>query len=334
VRGVPYDKRSVLTMAYVGSLVGSTQEVDKSTLNRTDYVRIRLAARDVTKVPEVAECSISEYLYGFFFEREVEAKEAPDKVKTTMQVGNAGQDQQKAEDGKYVDQASHKQASGGQKSNSAPSKLMISGKDGGLQGGKAAKQTKLQVILDKEECALLNCIDDRVQGLSGNEISISEENLVSDEGQGSQPSKDGSSLQVGLVKHPIDVSHGEEIRDVEKKEVLLEIIKGMHMDGGALPRELVISDKQWLPETRCSSRLEQQFISKTLTNQTGKKRAAEGNVISTHNSFPALDNECISSLASEMGINIAPDQFESINIMKDLEIARQALDKSKLVEPL
>jgi hypothetical protein len=87
VRGVPYDKRSVLTMAYVGTLVGSTQEVDKSTLNRTDYVRIRLAARDV---PEVAECSISEYLYGFFFEREVEAKEAPDKVKTTMQVGNAG----------------------------------------------------------------------------------------------------------------------------------------------------------------------------------------------------------------------------------------------------
>jgi hypothetical protein len=273
-------------------------------------------------------------LYGFFFEREVEEKEAPDKVKTTMQVGNAGQDQQKAEDGKYVDRASHKQASRGQKSNSAPSKLMISGKDGGLQGGKAAKQTKLQVILDEEERALLNCIDDRVQGMSGNEISISEEDLVSDGGQGSQPSKDGSSLQVGLVKHAIVVSHGEEIRDVEKKEVLLEIIKGMHMDGGALPRELVISDKQWLPETRCSSRLEQQFISKTLTNQTRKKRDAEGNVISTHNSFPALDNECISSLASEMGINIAPDQFESINIMKDLEIARQALDRSKLVEPL
>jgi hypothetical protein len=73
----------------------------------------------------------------------VEAKESPDKVKTTVQVGNAGQDQQKAEDGKYDDQASHKQASGGQEPKSAPSKLMISGKDGGLQGGKAAKQTKL-----------------------------------------------------------------------------------------------------------------------------------------------------------------------------------------------
>jgi hypothetical protein len=55
-------------------------------------------------------------------------------------------------------------------------------------------------------------------------------------------------------------------------------------------------------------------------------------MISTHNSFATLDNECIASLASEMGINIAPDQFESINIMKDLEIARQAMDRSKLVE--
>jgi hypothetical protein len=38
VRGVPYDKRSAKTLAYVGSLVGVTTEVDKSTLNRTDYV--------------------------------------------------------------------------------------------------------------------------------------------------------------------------------------------------------------------------------------------------------------------------------------------------------
>jgi hypothetical protein len=173
-----------------------------------------------------------------------------------------------------------------------------------------------------------------VQGLSGNEISISEEDLVSDEGQGSQPNKDGNSLQVGLVKCLNAVAHGEEIRDVEKKEVLLEISKGMHIDGMALPRELVIFDKQRLPETRCSSRLEQQFISKTLTNQAGKKKATEGNMISTHNSFATLDNECIASLPSEMRINIAPDQLESINIMKDLEIARQALDRSKLVEPL
>lgn len=61
-----YDLRSEDTMDYVGSLVGFTTEVDKSTLNRYDYVRIRLAARDVTKVPGVAEGAIIPFLYDLF----------------------------------------------------------------------------------------------------------------------------------------------------------------------------------------------------------------------------------------------------------------------------
>jgi hypothetical protein len=35
--GAPYDKKSVATLAYAGSLVGTTMEVDKSTLHRADY---------------------------------------------------------------------------------------------------------------------------------------------------------------------------------------------------------------------------------------------------------------------------------------------------------
>jgi hypothetical protein len=76
VRGVPYDKRSEETLGYVGSIVGRILEVDKSTLSRTDYVRVRIGARDVSKVPEIAEGS---YLYDFLYEREVmmgEYKEA------------------------------------------------------------------------------------------------------------------------------------------------------------------------------------------------------------------------------------------------------------------
>jgi hypothetical protein len=55
VRGVPYDKRSKATMAYVGSLVGATVEVDKSTLGRTNYVRVKIVARDISKVPKRVE---------------------------------------------------------------------------------------------------------------------------------------------------------------------------------------------------------------------------------------------------------------------------------------
>jgi hypothetical protein len=67
VRGVPHDKRSKATMAYVGSLVGITLDVDRSTLNRTDYVRVKIGAKDITKVPEVAEGAISTFLYDFFY---------------------------------------------------------------------------------------------------------------------------------------------------------------------------------------------------------------------------------------------------------------------------
>jgi hypothetical protein len=79
VRGVPYDKRSAKTLAYVGSLVGLTTEVDKSTLNIADYVRVKIAAKDVSKIPESTEGAIIPYMYDFFYEREVileEKKEA------------------------------------------------------------------------------------------------------------------------------------------------------------------------------------------------------------------------------------------------------------------
>jgi hypothetical protein len=72
VRGVPYDKRSIATMAYVGFLIGATAIVDKSTLGRTDCVRIQITTRDISKVPERAEGAIIPYLYDFLYDREVE----------------------------------------------------------------------------------------------------------------------------------------------------------------------------------------------------------------------------------------------------------------------
>jgi hypothetical protein len=73
VRGIPLDKRSKQTAAFVGSLVGATMEVDMSTLQRPDFVRIKIAARDVSKVPARVEGAILPYLFDFFFEREMES---------------------------------------------------------------------------------------------------------------------------------------------------------------------------------------------------------------------------------------------------------------------
>jgi hypothetical protein len=53
VREIPYDKKSEDTAAYAGSLVGATMEVDKGSLHRPNYVRVKITARDVSKVPEM-----------------------------------------------------------------------------------------------------------------------------------------------------------------------------------------------------------------------------------------------------------------------------------------
>lgn len=70
VKGIPNDKRSEETLGYVGSLVGVPVEVDDKTLHKQEYVRIRIACRGVTKVPETTEGAILPYLYDFKYERE------------------------------------------------------------------------------------------------------------------------------------------------------------------------------------------------------------------------------------------------------------------------
>jgi hypothetical protein len=93
-----------------------------------------------------------------------------------------------------------------------------------------------------------------------------------------------------------------------------------------------------IPDTRFSSRLQDQLLEKAAKNQqdAGKKKALEGTTLSNHNSFALLDNDMIVNLASEMGISIPLDQFDAIDVMKDLEIARHALDrvkKKEIVDP-
>ncbi|CAL4976870.1 unnamed protein product [Urochloa decumbens] len=81
VSGIPPDQRSLRTIAKVGGLVGKTLEIDEKTRYRDDYVKMRIACRDVTQVPEVAESSLGLFIYDFFFEREtVEPAQAQQPV--------------------------------------------------------------------------------------------------------------------------------------------------------------------------------------------------------------------------------------------------------------
>jgi len=73
---IPTNQRSIRTCTKVGGLVGKVLEIDEKTRFRHDYVRVKIACRDITKVPRTAESTLGLVLHDFTFEREVEI-EAP-----------------------------------------------------------------------------------------------------------------------------------------------------------------------------------------------------------------------------------------------------------------
>jgi hypothetical protein len=202
---VPYDKRNVATLAYVGSLVGLTDEVDKSTLSRSDYVRVKIMAGDVSKVSAVAGDTIKPYMYDFQYEREEELEHNEPEIPIQVDVGkqteshhapmmnleigqSSGQNNLQMEiytgatkvsgDGlvgelvSYLPKNSHL-------SKSAPPKGKVKGK-----GLVSEMDPQLSCKISMEDDGLFNSDEERVQGLSGNNLESKED--VSKEGQGSQ----------------------------------------------------------------------------------------------------------------------------------------------------
>jgi hypothetical protein len=252
VKGVPYDLRSEETMAYVGSLVGSTREVDKATLNRSDYVRIKLAARDVTKVPSVVEGTIDLYLYDFFFEREVVEESAPKKDAAQIQSnGTEGAASSVKLDIVIRDPSSSNQTQHVESQSSmdgdtsklkgvvqqpvldrmgaqlAPSKVAKTLTESVNMDG---KENKLGVVLEVDETDPENGYDNRVQGLSGNNMMESEDDMLSDElHEGCDDQKVAyAKLNIGLVKCSELIMHQTEEKAIE---------------GGNLAKEKEMEDK-------------------------------------------------------------------------------------------
>jgi hypothetical protein len=240
VRGIPYDKRSVKTLAYVGSLVGATIEVDQSSLYRTYYVRMKIAARDVSKIPEVAEGAILPFMYDFYFEREVEwgvalRKETSVQIKDPKE-GNPQPSPKKPrvvekahvqsnlqmvihnvhaatketsnvkQKGNVGSQAIEESPAAHVKISSAPPKLMKSTLDKIFEDEdvnfkhKPYEKSSVEVSMSSSEA---EGGADRVQGLFGSNFNISEDDFPSEEGQASQSNKQ----VVGMLKCSNPVMH-------------------------------------------------------------------------------------------------------------------------------
>ncbi|XP_066358946.1 uncharacterized protein [Miscanthus floridulus] len=126
-------------------------EIDERTRFKADYVRVKIACRDVTKVPKTADAMLGIYEFEFSFEREVPEtqtgrmltsgikvgeKEPPVKKykhdETNKQPNTAGSVNQseQSQDGADPSKLGHTKC-GNQGVNSAPPKMHNTGADGG-----------------------------------------------------------------------------------------------------------------------------------------------------------------------------------------------------------
>jgi hypothetical protein len=108
------------------------------------------------------------------------------------------------------------------------------------------------------------------------------------------------------------------------------VTRGALVDGKET-QEICITDKQRLPDTRQSDRVQGQLLRKfqKQDKESGKKRTLEGMISTSENSFSILHDDEILNLANNMGIKIHEDGFDVIDIMRDMERARHALNKVK-----
>jgi hypothetical protein len=90
VSGIPVDQRGIRTIAKIGGLVGKTVEIDEGTRYNAEYVRIKIACRDVLEVPQVAEGNLGLNIFDFHYERETMDREKGDKHKEGVRISDYG----------------------------------------------------------------------------------------------------------------------------------------------------------------------------------------------------------------------------------------------------
>lgn len=80
---IPVDQWSIRTIAKVGKVM----EIDEMTRYRADYVRVKIACKDIQKVPRFAEGTLGLYVKDFIFEREVEEGDTMKTLSSGIKVG-------------------------------------------------------------------------------------------------------------------------------------------------------------------------------------------------------------------------------------------------------
>ncbi|KAE8781953.1 hypothetical protein D1007_44697 [Hordeum vulgare] len=143
VSNIPLDKRHEKNIAYVGSLVGVTLEIDKATINRPKSVRIKLGCRDAENIPASTEGVLGGHFYDFFFSVDKILVKNPPKEKINVQMeADGGNSPKRTKFNENIRPDGQNVSSSTMGESTAPS---------GMSGGKNMMSVKLDTIQEKAE---------------------------------------------------------------------------------------------------------------------------------------------------------------------------------------
>ena len=391
VSGIPADQRSIKTLAKIGGLVGKVLEIDEGSRYRYDYVRLKIACRDVTRVPKTAESFLGMYLIDFGFEREVTMESGPKMLKSGITVGDpesqppakrtkSGMDAGKSQ----LEEKNESLSGAGDTSNkgkqndtskqsqvcwSAPPKVGCGDLTTTNPKSVAQKSFRKRCIDDDgEKVHIPETLEDSdsdsdsfaqklasLAGLDGvgqtskndqennskqiwfmnetSEINIKEMSLDKLDDKLKEDDTKGVSVTVNTQSPEIFLSD-DTIVNTQESEIM--DIDGGTIKGGALPlSDYEVQIEKTVPEQerRRSERLKKIT---PLTNLEELERNTEDTsfegIYSNHNSFSVLLDDDISHITSCMGIVVDESSFDTFNLIRDLEKARDDLYQKQIVK--
>ncbi|PNT64426.1 hypothetical protein BRADI_4g28417v3 [Brachypodium distachyon] len=345
-------------VAFVGSLVGVTLDIDPVTLSKPEYVRIKLGCVDAYNIAASAEGYLGTLLYDFFFECEsviVSHKKNNEKATVLSDVRDP-EEVHTPKRHRFNDPPPK----------STPTKTM----GGSSYGGKKKNATDILAVDEEEEEESENAYNDLLIDTMCQEaesvVTRSEQifhvlhvvpeglhlQVLLDVGLSPWLKSVQQNFPAGTFHLPADVRGviqalcpGVDWTSSSPYQLqrLGCSVEYMHEDpvcfsdnGGPLSQDSqqAVSDaelpaplvKKPVAPVRFSDRLSKKAPTPTLLKATAllQKKNSEGMCPRT-NSFSLLGDDVIISRAQAMGAFILNDTFSTVNILKELETARDSL---------
>ncbi|CAN6361149.1 unnamed protein product [Urochloa humidicola] len=355
VKGIPGDQRNIRTIAKVGGLVGKTVAIDEATRYKPEYVRMKIVCRDVKAVPPCAECALGLDIYDFHFELEESEKNGNDKLKEPVRVEDhdaqpspkkprtetankePGAGKGDSNNNTFAQEDKHAYKGGAKKlSDSCPPKIHT-----GNLGKEADKGKTLDVEIGSQEdlevipAAMYepsnDTNDEDSEDVSGGSNALANEVFHYLSGQ-EGTSKTNNHIWLTRCEYAEETGNVDNIGRMTQEGIDGEeedkTTSEINMEELINPCEQM---KQQREQRRWSQRIQKDKMEKLMKMASGsnKKRTLEG-TSSDQNSFSVLCNDDIIDRSNQLGVALDVNDYAQIDIMRDLELARQALNKKEV----